>query len=116
MNPGSSPGRILRCHQPNESLKLCRDFRPAGPRARKEAPVPPEAGAMPAHDGLRLYDQQRARPSGPQAPEGEPKKPIPPGQLGSRVLAFENGDLMTQGNKLKSEIVPRGEECAQPSK
>jgi len=84
--------------------------------ARKEAPVPPKAGAMPAHDRLRLHDQQDARPFWPQATEGEPEEAIPPAQLGSRVLVFENGELMTQGDKLKSEVIPRAEERAEPSK
>jgi hypothetical protein len=27
---------------------------------------------------------------------------------------FENGELMTQGEKLKSEVIPRAEERAEP--
>ena len=52
--------------------------------------------------------------SWPQAPEGQPEQAIPSAQVGSRVLAFENSELMTQGDKLKSEVMPRAEERAEP--
>jgi hypothetical protein len=57
---------------------------------------------------LDHFDHQRR--------ESQPEEAIPPAQLGSRVLAFENGDLMTQRDKLKSEVIPRAEENAEPSK
>jgi len=63
MDPGSPPSRIRGGHRPNEFLKCRGDFRPAGAMARKEAPVPPEPGAMPGHDRLRLHDDQHPRPS-----------------------------------------------------
>ena len=62
MDPGSSPSWILGGHRPDEFLNFRGDFRSAGAMARKEAPVPLEPGTMPAHDRLRLYDQQDARP------------------------------------------------------
>jgi hypothetical protein len=40
----------------------------------------------------------------------------PSTQLGSGVLAFEHAHLLPQGRKLKSESMPRAEECAEPSK
>jgi hypothetical protein len=69
---------------------------------------------MPAHDRLRLHDQQDARPFRPPAQEGQPEQAIPPAQLGSTVLASENGELMTQGGELKSEISPRAKEGHPP--
>lgn len=69
---------------------------------------------MPAHDGRKLYDQQDARPSGPQAAEGQPEQPIPLVQPGARVVGFADDHLLPQGGKLKSEVVPRTEECAEP--
>jgi hypothetical protein len=36
---------------------------PTRASAGKEAPVKPKSGAMPAHDRLRLYNDQRLRPS-----------------------------------------------------
>src|SRR5215471_16883731 len=53
---------------------------------RNEAPVRAEPGAMPLHDGLRLHDDQHARPSRPQAPESQPEPAIPPAQLGPTIL------------------------------
>jgi hypothetical protein len=38
----------------------------------------------------------------------------PTGSTWVGVLAFENGELMTQGDKLKSGVIPRAEERAEP--
>ena len=56
-----SLGQKTNCHVGvDEFLRFGGDFRSAGAMARKEAPVPPKAGTMPAYGSLRLCDQQAA--------------------------------------------------------
>ena len=86
MNLGSAPSRILGCQGSDEIAKLRGDRRPARTGASKEAPVAAETGAMPAHDGLRFHDHQRARPFRPPTPEAQPEETIAKPQLGSGVL------------------------------
>ena len=96
--------------------KLGGDFRSAGTTPRKEAPVPPEPGAMPADDGLRLHDHQRTRPFRPPTPEAQPEEAITKAQPGSRILTLEDADLLPEGDELQSEVMSRAEEGTEPRK
>src|SRR5215831_21001313 len=116
VDPGSTPSRILLRHRPDQMAKLSSDLWSAGTAARKQAPVPPEPGAMPADDGLRLHDHQHARPFGPPTAEAEPEQTTPKAQAGSGVLALEDADLLSQGNQLQSQFMSRAEEGTEPRK
>jgi hypothetical protein len=56
----------------------------------------------------------RFRP--PTSKAAQPKQAIGRAQLGSRVLPFKNTHLLSWSGKLQSEVVPRTEECPEPSK
>src|SRR5215469_12338048 len=114
VNPGSAPSRILGRHGSDEIAKLRGDCRSAATAARKGAPVAAETSAMPAHDGLRFHDHQRARPFRPPTPEAQPEETIAKPQLGSGVLTFEDADLLPQGEELQSRVMSRAKEGTEP--
>ena len=69
---------------------------------------------MPADDGLRFHDHQRARPFRPPTPEAQPEETIAKSQLGSRVLTFEDADLLPQGDELQPQVISGAEEHTEP--
>ena len=113
---GEHPRWVLLRHRPDQMAKLVGDFRSARTAARKEAPVPAEPGAMPADDGLWFHDHQHARPFGPPTPEAEPEETITKTHPGSRILALEDADLLSQSNQLQSQVMSRAEEGTEPRK
>ena len=114
MDPGSTPSRILGCQGADEIAKLRGDFRSAAATARKEAPVPAETSAMPAHDGLRLHDHQHVRSFRPATPEALPEEAIAKHQPRSGVLALEDSDLLPEGDELQSQVMSRAQEGTEP--
>ena len=114
VNPRSAPSRILGRQGSDEIAKLRGDFRSAATAARQEAPVAAEPGAMPAHDGLRFHDHQRARPFRPPTPEAQPEETIAKPQPGSGVLTFEDADLLPQGDELHSQVMSGAEKGTEP--
>ena len=65
---------------------------------------------MPAHDGLRFYDDQNIRPSRPQLAQCGPEETIKARQCGARPLAFEHSDLLPQREDFKRCMQATAEE------
>src|SRR5439155_7434984 len=67
MDARRSPQRIFRAHPPDQRAQICVDLWPTSKGAGFPTPVPTEAGAMPADEGLRSDDrdgiQDRWEPS-----------------------------------------------------
>ena len=87
--------------------------RPPAWRLRSALPTPIEAETLPvpAEDGLRLDEDERATPSGPDPGEVGPQEPIegPKRDSFSRALALENEELMAQRESLGLERSPATE-------
>jgi hypothetical protein len=63
---------------------------------------------------LRFYDDQRLRPSCPEASQRNPEQPIPLTQSWARALALEHDQLLAQGNNLEYEVMPGAEQAGPP--
>jgi hypothetical protein len=73
-------------------------------------PIETEAGAVPADHGLGLDDDQDVGPAGPKVAEGGPEASVQGVQYGPRPLAFEHGDLLTEGEDFEGGIAPTAKE------
>ena len=72
-------------------------------------PEDPEPGSLPTNDGLGLEDHQSRFPTGPASPQQDPDKSIRRTKLGFVGLAFEDRDLVAEGQDLQGEFVLRAE-------
>src|SRR5262245_25886483 len=67
MDARRSPQRIVNAHPPDQRAQIRANLRSTSMSARFPAPVPTEAGPMPAHKGLRADDrdglEDRRKPS-----------------------------------------------------
>jgi len=104
VDAGRAPG-ILRGHPPDESADLAREGRPAGARAPPGQPVPvdAEAGAVPAHDRIRLDDGEGLGPTAPEAAQQDPEDPIGGPDVGMSSTG-EGGQLLAEGQILDHEV------------
>jgi hypothetical protein len=62
-----------------------------------------KAGSVPAHHGIRRHDNERCFPARPEATKKHPKNLICDDQLGARIPAFENRELLAQSQVLDKE-------------
>jgi len=111
VDSGSAPGGVLARHPPDDLEHVAIDSAPAATRA--QAPVEPEAGAMPADDGLGLDHDQRIGPARPKAPQSQPEQAVEVVQAGPWMFALEHGDLLAQGKNLQTKIMACAKERAQ---
>ncbi len=105
-----TPRRVLGGHPANEDSDLgcCARSSSAGPRL--PAPVPPEALAMPADDGLGLDDGERLLPSRPAAAQDNPEDAIGRAETRPRLLPLEDSELLSEREVLQDQVGPSGEE------
>jgi hypothetical protein len=98
MNPRRAPPRVRLRHRANQRPDVGGHGR--SPDATSAVPSPPESKAspVPGDDGLRLHDDERCSPSGPEAREHDPeptvglRKPQP-----SRPGSLQHLQLVSQG-------------------
>ena len=114
----SAIGRHARRERraPNQIAYLWRDPRSSRAAPRPPAPIPAETGAVPADDGLRLDDDQRIFPTGPAVAQCDPEQAIqrPYGRPGA--LAFEHGELLSEGEDFQRRFSAREKENADTAK
>lgn len=111
MDSRRTPRGVLARHTSDDLERLAIDVAPAV--ARAEAPVEPEPGAMPAHHGFRLDHNERIHPARPEAPQRHPEQAVEVVEARPGVLAFENGELLAQGEYLQAKIMARPNEGSQ---
>ena len=73
---------------------------------------------MPCDDGFWFDNQDDIGPAWPKAAEGGPEEPVAGVQVWPRALAFENGELLPEGQDFQGGIGSRTEEyrdCTQHS-
>src|SRR5664280_1004479 len=76
MNVWGAPERVRPAHLVNERAQLSRDPRSANRVARSPAPIRSKPGAVPANDGLRPDNRNRAKNGGEPAIEPNKQKTI----------------------------------------
>ena len=96
VNPGSTPGRILRREKANKTANLEIDPGSARTERTLAAPVPSETVPMPSDDGLGLHDDQSVSPSRPHSPKEYPEESICGSKAWASTLGLEDSDLLTQ--------------------
>jgi len=104
VNSGRAPQGVGLGHPMDECAHLRRDSWAAGsvPPALP-GPEQPEAGAVPANDGLGLDDGDGLPPAAPQAGQPDPQQPIGGSQAWTRSGALEDGQLVPQGEVLEHQ-------------
>jgi hypothetical protein len=108
-----APVRILNRHAADESPHLFAHLWPTAARPGSPAPVQPKTRPMPCDHFRRLHDDQNIRPARPNAPKNGPEEAIGAAQGRSRAFAFEDGDLLPQGEDLKRSLEATAKEDAQ---
>lgn len=109
---GCAPTGILLRQAANQVTNFLTDFRPAGVSARSPAPIPAERGPVPSDHSVRLDDNKRVLPAGPERAKCDPEQPIMYVQRWSRSFPFENNDLLAKSKDLQSKISAGTEESA----
>jgi len=101
----SAPG-VLAGHGLDGRSNIEGGYRPSDQLASgPKAPVQTEAFPMPAHYGVRLYDQYRFAPVWPQSAQCDPEQSVGIAQTWPFGAALQHNQLLPQGHDLK----PRSE-------
>jgi hypothetical protein len=69
---------------------------------------------VPSNDCVRIHDQKRTRPERPRSAQQNPKQSVGTAQVGPLCPAFENYQLLPQGDDLKSQVMTRPNKASQP--
>jgi hypothetical protein len=65
---------------------------------------------MPGHNGFRIDDYESISPARVYPPQCRPKGPVHATESGSRVLSFEDGELLPQSSGFQCKPVARYEQ------
>jgi hypothetical protein len=97
----------------NQTADLVGDSWPAAARPGSPTPVEAESSTVPAGHGVGHDDDENVLPARPVAAEGGPEQPVHRVQYWSRSLAFENSDLLSEGQDFKSSVASTLKEDAE---
>src|SRR5579864_6937571 len=109
MDSGCAPSRIFFRQAPDKYADFSASFRSAPTRSGPPPPAQPKSRPVPADHGLRLHHDQDVCPPGPNASQSSPEQPVPGIQSRMRSLAFQDGDLLPQGQDLQGSLLPTAE-------
>ena len=110
MNPRRAPQGVGLSHAADERADLRSDRRAAGPvPPALPGPDEPEAGALPADDGLGLDDGDDLCPAVPEAGEQDPEHSVGRAQAWAWRGALEHAQLMAQGEVLEHQGAMRSD-------
>ena len=103
------PGRVLGDHAKDEfaQFPVHTSSSRTAPMPREPSPIQLESLPMPADNRLRLDDEERLFPSGPESPQQEPKQPIRRGETRLRMPGSQNGKLLPQGKIFQKKVTAR---------
>jgi hypothetical protein len=109
VNTRCSPRGVLCNHAEDElaqfhARRLSAD---TNPFARDPLPIEPESGAMPANNCFRLHDEKRLLPTRPEASQNHPEQPILSSKMNCRMISFQSGKLLPQGQAFQEKIAAR---------
>ena len=92
------PPAVLR-HRADEATNLGINPRPTGMAALRDlCPVPSESVAMPTGYGVRVDDEQAARPHGPRTSKGNPESPFRVVERWAWALFLQRRHLLPQSD------------------
>jgi len=97
----------------NQTADFVGDCWPAAARAGSPTPVEAKSSAVPAGYGVGHDDDENVLPAGPVAAEGGPEQPVHRVQYRAWPLAFEDGDLLSEGEDFKSSVASTSKEDAE---
>ena len=98
IDQSTAPKQFFVSHAIDKRAKFSADFRAADAMARRPAPVKPETGSMPSHQGLGLDDPYGVEDRWKQAIENNKKPTVRVCQSGPRLqLATQDIQLVPQG-------------------
>ena len=96
-------GRVLRGHLEDQFTDLFRDSSSSAnslSHLAEHGPVEFESSLVPPNNSLRQDEKERVFPSRPEAARKDPKELVEWTQSGRRMLAFQDGELLTEGKIL----------------
>ena len=98
------PPAVLR-HRADEATNLGINPRPTGMAALRDlCPVPSESVAMPTGYGVRVDDEQAARPHGPRTSKGNPESPFRVVERWAWALFLQRRHLLPQSDVLQHQV------------
>ena len=104
MDPRRAPARVRLRHRANQGPDVGGHRRSAESASTLPGPPEPEALSVPGDDGLRLHEDQRRSPSGPDARQHDPEPPVRPREPDSlRSRALQHVKLVPQGQDFEVE-------------
>ena len=103
MNPGRTPARIGYSHFPDKVTDFMIDFW-SSETFGFEFPEKLKTLAVPADNGIRLYNDKRCAPRTPKSGKQNPKEPIRHSNLWPPVCPFHYGQLLSKRKVFGSEI------------
>jgi len=105
-----SPAGIFRLHPPNEKARLWTDL---GPARRPGLPTPEqtEASTVPGDHCFGFNQNEGIGPTGIPVTQCDPEEPVETIEPRARLLAFEHGQLLAQGNGLQRQPMTWQKEC-----
>jgi hypothetical protein len=112
MDPGGSPIRDLFCQSSDQRPSIFGDLRPSAAGPGSPSPVEPKAGAVPANHGLGPHDNENVGPAGPETAESRTEDSVQRVQVWPGSLAFQNGDLLSEGKDFERRVASTAEEHA----
>ena len=68
---------------------------------------------MPADYSLRFRDDEEVSPAGPEEAQADPEQPVERMEARTRLLSFEHGKLLPEGEDLDGVVAAAAEEDAQ---
>ena len=104
MDFGSTPVRILLCQAPDQDANFLGDSRSAPTLSGPPTPIELETGAMPADDGVWVYNDERFGPAGPELSQQDPEQPIRRTQARSGPLPLEHSKLLAKGKHFEGIV------------
>ena len=98
------PPAVLR-HRADEATNLGINPRPTGMAALRDlCPVPSESVAMPTGHGVRVNDEQAARPHGPRTSKSNPESPFRVFERWAWALFLQRRHLLPQSDVLQHQV------------
>jgi len=109
MDPRRSPRGIFGSNPLNDFPYFLVNLWPPSTTMRTPPPVQTKTGTVPAHYRFWLHDYQDIAPARPETPEHDPEYSIPGMDHWAWPFSFEDGNLLSKREDLKSDIGPIAE-------
>ena len=106
VNARRAPSGILRDHAKDQFAQFLTDALSshAGPMVREPRPIQLETRPMPANDCLRLDEEQRPTPSGPEPSQDPPEEFVRNTKPRLRTPSLQNSKLLPQCQVFQEQI------------